>query len=744
MVLPRIPMQTGIMNNESHSPRKHPSGSYDHQMGGNPDAAPARDIDKPRIKHYNAETAAPEATEPRWHFGQRIRESLREISEDANTTDYTPDQLSKRQFWVALSVTAFLAALGSVAAWLLLSTMTLPAYSTSNVLRGLSTATSALIIAGMLGLLLWWVFDQYLGKTRPRWRSLFIRYYCYVAPALLVIVNLALPLAATKLYLGGISVDQEFRTQYLTRLTDSMQLSDMNYLDLPTYYPAAWFWFGGRFANLIGVAGWEAFQPWSIVSLAVCASLLTPIWQRLVGSLPIGTALAVTNTLIVLNFNAEEPYAAVVLLGAPVAVILANRAVAGSTSALLAVTLYLGISAATYTLYTGMLALITVVLAVLQARKPQGKWQWRPLARLSVMGVGAVLIAALAWGPYYLAVLTGNYERNSAATRYLPEIGTEVPLPMFSLTFMGLLCLAGLCYLIVRRKAPDILALGVALAITYGWVVASMLATVFGHSLLGFRLSGMVTLFLSTAGIFLVSDLRLLSMNRLESISKYPRRAFHVSAVFLTIFALGLLQFGQQIPKHHQSNIDLAYTDTDPTGTRGNAYPADAGQYYADIDAYLQAEGFVPRDTVVLTDEFEFLAYFPYRGFQALTAHYANPLGEFPQRNTAIETWAEASWELSPTEFQELLASSQWAAPEVFIFQADSTELNDATDQATTDSAAADAAAEWSMDIAEDIFPNNPNVRWRALSFNPAVFADDAGLWKIHQIGSFAVVTKVS
>lgn len=737
------------MKNESHSPRKNSSGTYDHQMGGNPDAVPTRDIDKPRIKHYNAETTEPEQPKRRWHFGQRLRASLNEISEDADTTDYTPDRLNKRQFWVALSITAVLAAVGSLAAWLILSAMSLPAYSTSNVLRGLCTALSALIIAGMLGLLLWWVYDQYHDKPRSRWKSLLIRYYCYLAPAMLVVVNVALPLAATKLYLGGISVDQEFRTQYLTRLTDSAQLSDMNYLDLPTYYPAAWFWFGGRFANVLGLAGWEAFQPWSVVSLAVCASALTPLWQRLVGSLPVGTALAVTNTLIVLNFNAEEPYAAVVLLGAAVAVILANRAIAGSTSALIAVTLYLGVSATTYTLYTGMLALITVVLALVQARHPRGKWHWRPLARLGMIGVGALLIAAVAWGPYYLAVLTGNYERNSAATRYLPEIGTEVPLPMFSLTFMGLLCLAGLCYMIVRRKAPDILALGIALAITYGWVIASMLATVFGHSLLGFRLSGMVTLFLSTAGIFLVSDLRLLSMNRLESISKYPRRAFHVSAVFLTVFALGLLQFGQQIPKHHQSNIDLAYTDTDPTGARGNAYPADAGQYYADIDAYLREEGFVPSNTVVLTDEFEFLAYFPYRGFQALTAHYANPLGEFPLRNTAIEQWAEASWELSPEEFQELLESSQWAAPEVFIFQADSTELEDATNQEATDgdtaeSAATDSDMKWSMDIAEDIFPNNPNVRWRALSFNPEVFANDAGLWKIHQIGSFAVVTKVS
>ena len=35
------------------------------------------------------------------------------------------------------------------------------------------------------------------------------------------VVTLGMPLGATKLYLFGISVDQQFRTEYLTRLTDS-------------------------------------------------------------------------------------------------------------------------------------------------------------------------------------------------------------------------------------------------------------------------------------------------------------------------------------------------------------------------------------------------------------------------------------------------------------------------------------------------------------------------------------------
>ena len=43
------------------------------------------------------------------------------------------------------------------------------------------------------------------------------------------VVTLAMPLGATKLYLFGISVDQQFRTEYLTRLTDTAALHDMTY-----------------------------------------------------------------------------------------------------------------------------------------------------------------------------------------------------------------------------------------------------------------------------------------------------------------------------------------------------------------------------------------------------------------------------------------------------------------------------------------------------------------------------------
>ena len=66
------------------------------------------------------------------------------------------------------------------------------------------------------------------------------------------VVTLGMPLGATKLYLFGISVDQQFRTEYLTRLTDSRRPARHDLLGLPPFYPPGWFWIGGRVAALTG------------------------------------------------------------------------------------------------------------------------------------------------------------------------------------------------------------------------------------------------------------------------------------------------------------------------------------------------------------------------------------------------------------------------------------------------------------------------------------------------------------
>ena len=118
-----------------------------------------------------------------------------------------------------------------------------PAFPSSNQLHALTTVGQVGCILGLL--CAGWVWRRGRGRTLARLLAL-------VFVSAFSVVTLGMPLGATKLYLFGISVDQQFRTEYLTRLTDSSSLHDMTYAGLPAFYPPGWFWIGGRLAALTG------------------------------------------------------------------------------------------------------------------------------------------------------------------------------------------------------------------------------------------------------------------------------------------------------------------------------------------------------------------------------------------------------------------------------------------------------------------------------------------------------------
>jgi galactan 5-O-arabinofuranosyltransferase len=165
-----------------------------------------------------------------------------------------------------------------------------PAFNSSNVLRALTTAGqvgAAALIAGSIALL------------RLRRSRRLAKLLSWAGISAFVTVTLGMPLAATKLYLFGISVDQEFRTEYLTRLTDSAALRDMTYADLPPFYPAGWFWVGGRVATVLGMDGWEVFKPYAIGSIAVAAVVSLVLWTQLIrADWAVGVTSAVTAVAV--------------------------------------------------------------------------------------------------------------------------------------------------------------------------------------------------------------------------------------------------------------------------------------------------------------------------------------------------------------------------------------------------------------------------------------------------------------
>ena len=629
------------------------------------------------------------------------------VRDTHSLTPATRDTTSFLGVLVGMAAAAIGGGLVTLIAWFVFKQVSLPAFNTSMVTRGLSTAGIVVTVVIVAGLLYLWTKRGVQGKGPLAWLTVVV---AYLSPALIVICSLGMPLSASKLWLHGVQVDQVFRTQFLTRMTVEGGYADMNYADMPTFYPMGWFWLGGRMANLLGLQGWEAFQPWSLVSIAMACCLLVPVWQRLTGSLPLGTIIALTTTALTLTLAVDEPYSAVIALGVPAAAIMCSRAFHGSWGATAGLLVFLGISATFYTLFTGAIAVTVVSFVALVTAIVERSF--KPIVRLAVIGFGSLAIAAIAWGPYLLAVLRADFPTETAAQHYLPAEGTEIPVPFLAPSIVGLLCLIGIVYLVIRVKNVHIRTLGWALIGVYLWIVASMVLPLLGTTLLGFRLEILVVLIMATAGVLGLAHLY----------EQYRTREY-LAAVVAVITALAGIFYMQEIPAEHQTAIDSAYSDTDGNGERADKFPADSARYYSEIDEFFQDH----NADVVMTDEKLFMAYYPYYGFNAFTAHYANPLGQFKQRNEEMATWAENSWDQSPQEFVDTLENNPWDVPNAMIFRGDIESPDDG----------------YKAHLAVDIFPNQPNVRYDAILFDPEVF-NDPDLWDVKQIGPFVVAARVN
>ncbi len=637
---------------------------------------------------------------------------------------------------LAALVAVVVAAVGLVA----FSMVQWPAFNSSNVTRALTTVGqvgAAALLAVAIAL---------LRLRKWLWAA---KVLSWVGLSTFVTVTLGMPLAATKLYLFGVSVDQEFRTEFLTRLTDSAALRDMTYADLPSFYPAGWFWIGGRLANLLGMDGWEAFKPYAIGFLAVAAVVALVLWSKLIrADWAVGVTAA--STAVTVAYAAPEAYSAVIVLLLPPALVLAwgalyrpledvrstaaaERRTAGGWGAIVGTGLFLGWAATFYTLYflvaafaVALMGLLAAVLAVREQRTTNhprrtgsavdtGRPAWRaavpPLARLVVIGVISGLVALLVWGPYLAKALRGTTASSGTALHYLPEAGAELPLPMFHFSLLGALCLLGTIWLVLRaassRRAQ---ALTIGVAAIYLWTLLSMAATAAGTTLLSFRLEPLLLVLLAVAGAFgFVEGARVIYQALNE-----PARFRLVAIVVATI---GALAFTQNIPHVLASEITTAYTDTDGDGNRADRRAASAVSFYDEVDAALTAQTGRPRsDTVVLTADTSFLSFYPYFGYQALTSHYANPLADFAGRAATIERWSELK---TPQELLDALATSPWRAPDAFLFR----RSGDA----------------YTLRLAKDVYPNDPNVERYTVSFPKQLFADPRFTTTV--IGPFTLVT---
>jgi galactan 5-O-arabinofuranosyltransferase len=511
----------------------------------------------------------------------------------------------------------------------------------------------------------------------------------------------------------------------------------MTYIGLPPFYPPGWFWIGGRAAALTGTPAWEMFKPWAITSIAIAVVLALVLWSALV-RFEYALIVTVATTAVTLAYSSPEPYAATITVLIPPVLVLAWSGLRGATrhggwAAVAGVGLFLGVSATFYTLlllYTAFTVTVMGVVVAIARRSVE------PLLRLVVIGAITAAIAAITWLPFVLAAARHPLSDTGSAQHYLPADGAVLTFPMLQFSLLGALCMLGTLWLVWRgvgaqersdpgmriggqeRSDPGMriggqeraAALGISVLSVYAWSLLSMLTTLVGTTLLSFRLQPTLTVLLCAAGAFGFIDVTLALAARTN------RKVIPVGAAIGLIGAIG---FSQDIPDVLRPDLTIAYTDTDGYGQRGDRRPPGAEKYYAEVDAaILKATGRPRENTVVLTADYSFLSYYPYYGFQGLTSHYANPLADFDKRAAAIESWADLK---NADQLVHALDALPWQPPTVFLMRRGANDT-------------------YTLRLAQDVYPNQPNVRRYTVDFDGKLFSGPH--FTVKTIGPFVLAIR--
>ncbi|WP_222131433.1 arabinofuranosyltransferase [Pseudonocardia sp. C8] len=522
---------------------------------------------------------------------------------------------------------------------------------------------------------------------------------------------LSLFLANTPHYLFGVSGDQQFRVQFLTRFADSARLADFAYADLPPYYPAAWFWVGGRAAALLGVDAWAFHKVFSIATLSVTAVLAYALWA-LVTTRRRALAAAVATTLAGLaTLAAYTPYSW--LTGAlvpPLAVLglrLVGRGGPWARTALL-VGLVLGLAAITHTQILMFAGLVLTLLAAGELLTGRA----RPVPLLATIGVVVAVALPLAlvhWLPYLLAA--AGAPSYGAGQHFLAESGSRWPLPMLEPTALGGLCLAGTVWIVARfGRSAVARALGVTAACGYAWYLLSTLALAAGTTLLAFRIEPILTAALACGAVGAAAEL--LALARARGIAR------PAAAVAGVIAAAAVLAQVQTVPETYAWASTAQDHRPDGTKPDGSGDPADANAWLGELRATIDGlTGRPPREVVVASANPTLLSYTPYFAFQASSVQYANPLGNYPARTEQLRRWSVAA---GPAELLGALDGGPVRPPSVFVFER-----------------APDGALQ--LPTSEDRFPD-PRSGAPPARFAPQLFDDPA--WQRRDVGPYAVLVR--
>ncbi|GAB2980679.1 galactan 5-O-arabinofuranosyltransferase [Amycolatopsis acidiphila] len=577
-----------------------------------------------------------------------------------------------------------------------------------NALVNLASAVILLVLFALLG----WGWAA-------RWPSWVRVVGAWAALSVLSTLLLAIPLQATRFFLGGSSVDNTFRLQYMERMTAGHSLADMNYQGIAPYYPGGWFWLGGRFANLIGWDGWAAYKPYSILWISLATVVAFVLWSLVVRRRLALLASIATVFAGLVTVAMDEPYAWPTTAWLPPIAVLAwlvfRRRGRVPVWTLLLIGGYLGFAGMTYTLHLvlGVLAvvLLAIVAGVLDVRRGEaaGATVKRLLLRLVVIGVVTGLLSLVTWGPFILA---GGLGKPNVAAHFLPETSADFPTPFEPTSVFGFLCLAGLVWLVLRaRRHAVAFPLLTLAALVYVWFGLSTLALMVHTTLLSFRFVVTVDTVFAVAGVFAAVDL-------LRLVPKLFRDGRPVLVTGFVLAFVAALSLAQTSVKSTGDSVKTAESDYYDNGfnAKGQHDTSQDGAWTGELIGTIdELSGRAPTQDIVLSADDRLLSFAPYWGFQQTTPHYANPLAGYTQRNAEIKSWTTSA---DSAQLLDRLATNPHQAPNVFVLRKDNGKL--------------------AAYLASDSFPQASPVAVEKVDFEPALF--DSPRFVRRDVGPFAVI----
>jgi galactan 5-O-arabinofuranosyltransferase len=457
-------------------------------------------------------------------------------------------------------------------------------------------------------------------------------------------------LAGTPFGPGGLSGDQTFRTAAVTRFADSWHNQDFTAKGLPTFYPPAYFWVLGRFADVFGIEPWRMMKVGAVVTALVIPMVAFVMWRRVVSD----RVAALASVVGIVVENLYEPYSWLVVVAfvpwwlevvcglrrtdrAP-----GNTVLLGAIGATMLVTYW-------YFFTVGLVALL-VGLGVdrLGGRLDAGRLR----TTAHVTGITAVL-SAWYWLPLLVSVARAD-RPESIGNRWFSTGHPDLPLPMLEPSVTGAICLTGVVFL-ASAYGRDAVARGLALLLagTYVWYLIGAVAAEADHPLLTFRSKPLITMNLLFAG--LIGVVRL---------TEYSASRFRRAEVVRVAAAIGIVA-GISVSHGFIGNVRNSYfTEAAHAAIRPEQSPP------LPSAAALQRtiESRVGRHAVVLSDRVDILALYPNHAFVVWDAHYAHPASEFGRRIEFLGALAHSD---DPTDFRALVRNNPYDAIDAFVLAVD-------------------------------------------------------------------------